>query len=166
MRPCAKFFAFAAAAALASAGVCRAQTGDTPKSSDTLMNNLFVPVGEKAIGFTSAYREDGKKKKMFFQVGLLERIDMEHVQMQNAKLTTYDDHEHADMVLLLPVSIFDLKTRLLTSDKPFVLQRTDFEIMGDTLNLDTVAKHATITGKIKMIIYNFQEPAKQEPAHE
>jgi hypothetical protein len=165
MRLCAKFFAFAVVAALVFAGVARAQTGDTTKN-DTLMNNLFVPVGEKAIGFTTSYRENGKQKKMFFQVGLLERKDIEHVQMQNAKVTTYDDQEHTDMVLLLPVSIFDLKTRVLTSDKQFVLQKTDFEIMGDTLDLDTVAKHATITGKIKMIIYNFQIPAKQEPAHE
>ena len=103
--------------------------------------------------------------------GELMNIHWEHKrqrspQMSNAKIITYDDNGVVDLTLLLPVSLFDLVSRVLTTDQRFVLKRNAFELMGDTLELDTSARKARIVGKVKMVIYNFDEMNAKEPAHE
>jgi hypothetical protein len=170
MRRCAKYFACMAVAAFVFARMAGAQSGTTAPTADTpkkdYVNVIPIPVGENAIDSWIPYWEGGKVKTMLIHVHLIEHKDPEHVQMTNAKIITYDDKKQTDMILLLPVSVLDLRTRLLTTDKPFVMKKTDFELMGDSLELDTETRRATITGKVKMIIYNFEDPSKKEPAHE
>lgn len=167
MRPCIKYFACTVVAVFVGAHGMFAQTPAAPKKDDTqrLIANFPVPVGEGANGIWIPDWENGKDK-MSFYVAEMEHKDLENIQMTNAKIITYDDNKKVDLILLLPVAVFDLRTRLLSTDKPFVLKRTDLELIGDSLELDTLARQAKIKGNVKMIIYNFQEPAKKETAHE
>jgi len=166
MKRCAKYFALALAAICIPGFRAATQTADAPKkdNSQRLVTNFPVPIGENAIDIRIPDWENGKQK-MSFYVGVMEHKDPEHIQMTNAKIKTFDENGNNDLTLLLPVSVFDLKTRLLTSDQRFVLRRTDLELIGDSLVLDTVAKQATIKGAVKMIIYNFQQPAVKETPH-
>jgi hypothetical protein len=164
MKQCAKYFACAMAALVLFASRAGAQSSGKPRND--VRDNFFVPVGETADGISFPYWENGKLKRMFFNVAFLQRRDLDHLQLKNANIKTFDDNGNTDLVLLLPSSIFDLKTQLLTTDQRFVLKRSDFELMGDALELDTAKRQATIKGKIKIIIYNFQEPARKETPHE
>ena len=170
MKRCAEFIACAlvAAAFFAPRGaVAQTPAPAAPKKdkSQRLIANFPVPVGQKSMGIVIPDWENGESK-MSFNVDMMEHKDIEHIQMTNAKIQTFDEEGKLDLVLLLPVSVFDLKTCLLTTDKPFVLKRADFELMGDALELDTLARQATITGKVKIIIYNFEEPTRKETPHE
>jgi hypothetical protein len=164
MRPCAKYSACALVMAFMVARGALAQTA-APKNTQTLITNFPIPVHEKGDGVGFPYWEDGKLK-MRFNVDVMERTDLEHVEMTNAKIITYDDDQNTDLILLLPVSVLDLTTRILTSDKPFVLKKTDFEMMGDSLQLDTFTRQAKILGKVKMVIYNFDVSTGKDPVHE
>jgi hypothetical protein len=167
MKPYAKYCAYALVAIFASTREMIAQTETSPapkNGSQSLVNGIPIPVGNEWKGVHFPYTEN-KKLKMHFDVEVMKRKDTEHVMMTNAKIITFDDDQKPDITLLLPISVLDLTTRILTTDKSFVLQRTDLELMGDSLRLDTLKRQATIVGKVKMIIYNFQESATKE-AHE
>jgi len=160
----AEYFACALVLAFVVSRGAVAQTAPAAKNdAQTLITNFPIPVHEKGDGVGFPYWEDGKLK-MRFNVEVMERKDLEHVAMTNAKIITYDDDQNADLILLLPVSVLDLTTRILTSDKPFVMKKTDFELMGDSLQLDTLGRQAKIFGKVKMVIYNFNMPVGKEPA--
>ena len=166
MKRCVEYFACAAAVSfLLACGVC-AQTASPSPSGHTNGDDFPVAIGQMADGVRFPYWENGKLKKMFFNVGTLEHKDLDHILMKNAKITTYDENEKIDLILLLPVSVYDFNTRLLTTDQKFMLKRTDFQLTGDALQLDTATRQATITGNVKMIIYNFKAPAKKETPHE
>ena len=166
MKRCVEYFACAAVVSFFLArGVC-AQTPPASSGSHDYGNDIPVAVGQMADGIRFPYWENGRLKKMFFNVGTLEHKDIEHILMKNAKIITYDENEKTDLILLLPVSMFNLKTRLLTTDQQFMLKRADFEMTGQALQLDTATRQATIIGNIKMIIYNFNAPAKKATPHE
>ncbi len=74
---------------------------------------------------------------MFFNIEEMYRTDLKHLQMTDAKIVTFDDDEKPDLTLLLPVSVLDLTTRILTSEQPFLVRRSDFSLVGDSLQLDT-----------------------------
>jgi len=164
MKRCVEILAITAAVALAFTPSVPAQTPAPVKTTDDLIKMFFIPVHEPTDGVNFPYLEDGRLQRL--RVEHLERTDTEHVELHNAKITTYDENESIDMTLLLPFAIFNLKTHLVTTDKPFILKRSDFELMGQTLELDPKTRQATITGKVTMIIYNIQPPAPKadEPA--
>lgn len=152
-------------------GTARAQLPAIPAASpsatptSSLMKMIPLPVGETSKGFR--YTDiDAGKKKMFLNVDELKRIDAQHVQMTNSKIITYDENGAKDFTLLLPDSVLDLITRALTSSHPFVLQRSNLEMMGDTLELDTAGHKAKVTGKTIMVIYNVNDLATKGTAHE
>ncbi len=171
MKRFAKYFACAALAMSAGCAFCgaaRAQAGQTPAptpatKSSSLAANLFLPVGETAKGahfYDKA--DDGKSNRMLFDVGVLERKDQDHLQLQNAKIVTFDENQKEDLTFLLPVSMFNLNTYFLTTDQPFILKRADFELMGATLELNTKTRQGKITGSVKMIIFHFDDFGKSK----
>jgi hypothetical protein len=145
---------------VASAQKPVANASDTPKPPAL---EIPIPVNNKATGLTFPYREDGKLK-MFFNVEEMFRTDLDHVKMTNAKIQTFDDDGKPDMTVLLPVSMLDLNTRILTSEQPFLVRRSDFSLVGERLQLDTSTRHGIVKGKVKMIIFNLADTDKKEPA--
>jgi hypothetical protein len=166
MRRFAKHFVCFLGMAVAFANAANAQKPDAATDHDKPpLLDVPIPVGQKASGLTFPYREDGKLK-MFFNIDEMFRVDWGHLQMTNAKIQTFDDDGKADMMVLLPVSLLDLNTRILTSNQPFLLRRTDFSLVGENLQLNTVTRQGSIKGKVKMIIFNFGDTQKKDAAHE
>ncbi len=56
------------------------------------------------------------------------------------------------MTIEVPSSVLNLETRVITSHERTTVRRTDFEIAGDTLSFDTVARQGTFVGNVKMVI--------------
>lgn len=159
MKLCVKYLLLAAV----FSGILSALHAQAPQAGDETKQPRFpvpIPVGNTAKGVTIPDAESGKKK-MLLNIDELTRTDNDHIQMINTKIETYDDQEKPDMTLLLPISVLDLNTRLLTTDKPFILRRADFQLFGETLRMDTVTKRGKVVGKVKMIIYNFEEPKRK-----
>jgi len=161
MRRFAKYLACAGiAAVLINAAHAQKPAADQDKPP---FLDVPIPVGQKASGLTFPYREDGKLK-MFFNIDEMFRKDWDHLQMTNAKIQTFDEDGKADMTVLLPVSVLDLNTRVLTTAQPFLVRRSDFSLVGENLELNTVTKQGSIKGKVKMIIFNLDDSQKKEPA--
>jgi lipopolysaccharide export system protein LptC len=157
MRRFIKFFALAPGALFIFLPPICAQQPAAAKPS-TL--NVPLPVGQSAKGVhIPVFDEDGKMQ-MYLSVDAMLRKDENQLQMTNTKVEIYNDQGKPDMGIDLPVSLLDLNTRVLTSDQSFNMHQTDFELIGETLQFNTVTRIGKIFGKVKLIIYNIGEAAK------
>lgn len=150
-----------AAIVLIFAGAAMAQLPAASGTAKSVALNVPIPVKQSASGVKFPYIENGKLR-MFFNVDVMFRADEGHMQMTNARVETYDDNGKPDMTVLLPVSLLDLNSRVVTTSQPFLVRRNDFSLVGETLQLNTMERQGKVTGKVKMIIYNFGDTEKQE----
>jgi hypothetical protein len=77
--------------------------------------------------------------------------------MKLVKMQTYDETGKMEMMIDLPSSSLDLTTRIVTSDEPVTIRRSDFEITGETMVFDTQTKSGKLAGKVKMLIFNLSD---------
>jgi hypothetical protein len=54
----------------------------------------------------------------------------------------------------MPLSVFNVVTRILTGKDQIVIKRDDFEIIGDTGEFNTKTRFAKFLGNVKMTILN------------
>jgi lipopolysaccharide assembly outer membrane protein LptD (OstA) len=52
----------------------------------------------------------------------------------------------------MQTSVLDLKTRILSSKERTTIQRSDFNIVGDSVQFDTNTKTGRLIGNVKMVI--------------
>jgi hypothetical protein len=119
-----------------------------------------VPIGHDSKGLKlPSYGPDGKLK-MLFNVGLANRIDEENVAMNETHVETYADDGSPDLDISLPVSNFNLKTRVISTKQAVKITRADFELSGNTMEFDTETRTGRLGGGVKMIIFNLDEEAQ------
>ena len=87
-----------------------------------------------------------------FEAGTAHRIDQEHVGFQQLKITTYTPQSQTDLQIDMHTSVLDLKTRILSSQERTTIQRSDFNIAGDSVQFDTNSKTGRLIGNVKMVI--------------
>src|SRR5205823_12831437 len=87
-----------------------------------------------------------------FEAGTAHRIDEGHVGFQHLKITTYTPESQPDLRIDMQTSVLDLKTRILSSQQRTTIQRTDFNIVGDSVQFDTNTKTGRLIGNVKMVI--------------
>ncbi len=89
-----------------------------------------------------------------FEAGTAKRIDADHLSFSTLKMTTYNEQNKPDLVIEMPASSLDLNTRVISSKERTKVVRADFEIVGDTMQFDTVSRQGTLVGNVKMVIIN------------
>ena len=98
---------------------------------------------------------------MLFNIELATRIDNDHLKMKSAKMETYDADGKPEMTIEIPTSILDLNTRVVTSNQPVTIRRSDFELTGETMTFNTQTRAGKMVGKVRMLIYNRREMTEQ-----
>jgi hypothetical protein len=124
----------------------------TPSPGEQSLTNIPLATGHEAKGlilpdFDSEGRLRGK-----FEAGTAHRIDEDHIGFRDLKITTYTPEQQRDLEVDLRTSILNLKTRILTSQERTIVRRADFNIEGDSVRFDTVARTGRLVGNVKMII--------------
>jgi len=87
-----------------------------------------------------------------FEAGTAHRIDEEHIGFHHLKITTYTPEDQPDLKIDMNTSILDLKTRILSSKERTRIERSDFNIAGDSVQFDTNSKTGRLIGNVKMVI--------------
>lgn len=123
--------------------------------------NVPIPLKRDAKGVKLPYFDTDGKLQMNFDIELATRIDNEHLQMKAAKLETYNADGALEMTVEIATSILDLNTRVITSDKPVTIRRTDFELTGENMTFDTQTRAGKLLGKVRMVIYNRSKMTEQ-----
>jgi hypothetical protein len=127
-----------------------ATVGGSP--GDQSLTNIPLPIGHEAKGLVLPDFDGDGRLRGKFEAGTAHRIDQEHVGFQHLKITTYTPQSQPDLQIDMKTSVLDLKTRILSSQERTTIQRSDFNIAGDSVQFDTNSKTGRLSGNIKMVI--------------
>ena len=122
--------------------------GAEPKEEDSIP----LPVGHEAKGLVLPDYDRSGVLNNRFEAGIAKRLDIDHLQMRDLKMTTYTAQQKPDLQIRMSNSVLDLKTRIITTKERTTVKRSDFEIVGDTMQFDTTARQGTMSGNVKMVI--------------
>jgi len=116
------------------------------------LTNIPLPIGHEAKGLVLPDFDGDGRLRGKFEAGTAHRIDQEHVGFQQLKITTYTPQSQTDLQIDMHTSVLDLKTRILSSQERTTIQRSDFNIAGDSVQFDTNSKTGRLIGNVKMVI--------------
>ena len=135
------------------------KNADAAKEKDRL--DLPVPKGQPQRGLRiPIYSPDGKLM-MSFQIGVAEVVDADHIKMGDLRLETFKEDGEHEFEIDLPDSVFNAKTKELTSKAHVKIKRHDFEITGNSMTFNTETKVGTFGGGVKMVIYDARTSAAE-----
>jgi hypothetical protein len=126
--------------------------------------NIPIPVKHDAEGVKLPYYDIRGRLQMYFVIQKAIRVDLDHLELKNAYMQTYDEKQAPDATVFMTRSILDLNTRIVTSDIPVTVRRSDFEIVGQKMTFNTAKRSGHMWGHVRMVIYNSQEMASKTPS--
>lgn len=126
----------------------------TPGASpgEQTLTNIPLPIGHEAKGLVLPDFDANGHLVGKFEAGTARRVDEENVGFQNLRIVTFTPENQPDLQIDMPTSIFNLKTRILTSQERSSIKRADFSIEGDSVQFDTNTRTGRMIGNVKMII--------------
>ena len=127
-----------------------ATAGESP--GEQSLTNIPLPIGHEAKGLVLPDFDGDGRLRGKFEAGTAHRIDQEHVGFQHLKITTYTPQSQPDLQIDMLTSVLDLKTKILSSQERTTIQRSDFNIAGDSVQFDTNSKTGRLSGNVKMVI--------------
>src|SRR5437870_11327628 len=116
------------------------------------LTNIPLPIGHEAKGLVFPDFDAEGHLRGRFEAGTAHRIDQEHIGFQQLKITTYTPENQPDLKIDMHTSVLDLKTRVLSSQERTTIQRSDFNIAGDSVQFDTNTRTGRLSGNVKMVI--------------
>ena len=128
------------------------KAGANASPGEQSLTNIPLPVGHEAKGLVLPdFNSEGKLVGRF-EAGTARRLDEERVAFQDLKITTFTPENQVDLEVQMHTSIFNLSTRILTSEERSTVRRADFNIAGDSAQFDTNTRTGKLTGNVKMVI--------------
>ncbi len=121
-------------------------------SQDEQITALMIP-GQPVKGMRYAHRNEDNEVVMEFEAAVARKIDDENVEMENLKIIAFDE-DGKKIDIDLPLSVFNVGTRILTGKDTITIKREDFEIVGATGEFNTKTRFAKFIGDVKMTILN------------
>ncbi|HXX41469.1 MAG TPA: hypothetical protein VEI58_04305 [Chthoniobacterales bacterium] len=128
------------------------QALSTASPGEESLTNIPLPIGHEAKGLTLPDFDSDGHLRGKFEAATARRIDQEHVLFSVLKITTYTPESKTDLTIEMSESVFDLKTRILSSKNRTTVTREDFNIVGDSVEFDTNTRTGKLTGNVKMVI--------------
>jgi len=114
--------------------------------------NIPLPIGHEAKGLVIPDYDLQGRISNRFNAGVAKRLDDIHIQLRDLKMTTYTPEQKTDLQIDMSDSVLDVKTRVISTQKPTTVRRADFRITGDTMQFNTTTHQGTLVGNVKMVI--------------
>ncbi|HEY2567975.1 MAG TPA: hypothetical protein VGI25_01510 [Candidatus Udaeobacter sp.] len=130
----------------------RADATASASPGEQSLTNIPLPIGHEAKGLVLPDFDTDGRLRAKFEAGTAHRIDLEHIGFQQLKIITYTPDNQTDLQVNMHTSVLDLKTRILSSKERSTIQRSDFNIVGDSVQFDTNARTGRLIGNVKMVI--------------
>ncbi len=131
------------------------ETAATPEANKNRMS-LPLPPGHDSKGLKIPYYDTQGKLQMIFNIGVASRVKDHLVKMSDTQVETYNPDGEQEMTILLPTSVLDLDTRVITSNTKTTIKREDFTLTGDAIAFKTTTKEGWIVGNVHMTIYDLK----------
>jgi hypothetical protein len=124
----------------------------SPGEGEQSLTNIPLPIGHEAKGLTLPDFDSQGRLRGKFTAGSAKRIDQDHIDFNDLKITTYTEDNQVDMRIDMHTSTFDLTTKILSSNERTYVSRHDFNVVGDSAIFDTNARTSRMIGNVKMVI--------------
>lgn len=124
----------------------------TESPGEQSLSNIPLPVGHEAKGLVLPDFDGQGRLRGKLEAATARRIDENHMGFDDLKITTYTPQKQTDLEVDMHKSVLDLKTRVLTSKERTTVKRADFDIVGDSVQFDTVSHTGHLIGNVKMVI--------------
>lgn len=122
------------------------------KSKERL--DLPVPKGQPQKGLRIPIYSPLGLLMMNFQIGVATWVDDDNINMGDLKVETFKADGTSEFHIDLPDSVFNIRTKELTSKAHVVVRRSDFEISGNSMTFNTETKVGQFGGGVKMVIFD------------
>jgi hypothetical protein len=134
----------------------------TPTAPGEKDFDVPIPINHDAKGVRIPIYTDEGTLQMLFESEIAFRVDARQLRFTQLKIETYDKEGKPEMVIDMPHSLFDLKTRVFSSVDPVTIRRTDFEVTGANMTFDTQTSLGKFTGPVRMRVFK----SDTEEAHD
>lgn len=141
-----------------------AKAGATATGTPAPSSLVPLPIGHEAKGLVFPDIDEDGHLRGRFTAGTAMRVDQNHMEFHDLQITTFNDQGQPDLMVEMSSSVLDLDTRRLSSPTPTRIRRTDFDVMGDSADFDTVKRQGTLTGHVKMTITDPQKFSGAKPS--
>lgn len=125
------------------------------------LTNIPLPIGHEAKGLVLPDFDSEGKLVGRFEAGNAKRLDQERIEFRDLKIVTYTPENQVDLQVEMHTSIFNLSTRVLSSEERSTVRRADFNIVGDSATFNTTRRTGTMVGNVKMVITNQSDLMKR-----
>ena len=126
------------------------------------LTNIPLPIGHEAKGLTLPDFDSEGRLRGKFIASTARRLDEEHIRFQDLKITTFTSESQVDLQIDMQTSVFDLKTKILSSQERATVKRADFNIVGDAIQFDTNTRTGRMVGNVKMVITSQSQLIQQK----
>jgi len=130
--------------------------GDDDKEEESGLQ-VPIPIGHSAEGIKLPEFGENGQIQMNFEIGSATRVNQTRLEMKDLEIETFNADGKAEMLILMPVSVFDLKSRVISSVDPVTIRRADLEVTGGNMEFDTRTRRGKFSGPTRMLIFNRDE---------
>ena len=124
----------------------------TASPGEQSLTTIPLPIGHEAKGVVLPDFDSEGHLRGKFIASTARRLDEEHIRFQDLKITTFTPESQVDVQIDMQTSVFDLKTKILSSQERATVKRADFNIIGDAIQFDTNTRTGRMIGNVKMVI--------------
>ncbi len=127
---------------------------ETPSATpaDQNLTNIPLPIGHEAKGLVLPDFDLQGHLRGRFEAESAKRLDEVHIGFHALKIITYTLENQPDLTIELSDSVLNMKTRILSSNERSTIKRSDFNIVGDSVEFDTNSRVGKLVGNVKMVI--------------
>ena len=116
--------------------------------------DLPVPKGQPQKGLRIPIHSPDGKLMMSFQIGVAEVVDADNIKMGELRLETFKENGEHEFDIDLPDSVFNAKSKELTSKAKVTVKRHDFEITSNSVTFNVETRSGKFGDGVKMIIFD------------
>jgi|SRR5947209_14945550 len=124
----------------------------SPTPGDQNLANIPLPIGHEAKGLVLPDFDLQGHLRGRFEAESAKRLDEVHIGFHALKIITYTAENQPELTIELNESILNMKTRILSSNERSTIKRSDFNIVGDSVEFDTNSRVGKLVGNVKMVI--------------
>lgn len=138
----------------------------TPTPTPVALKPLSVPlpIGQQAAGIKIPQFNLAGQMLSQLLAGNIQRVDEEFLRIKELKLDLFDPGGKSEFVIDLPVSLFSVKTRMLTSEQAVFIRHRDFDLTGSKLEFNTATRKGRLFGPVTMKIRDIERFSAEKPA--
>ena len=145
------------------AGVEKVGKGSGDENSG-LQAARYLPLGKPNLRVKIPQFKDGILECLML-AGEMTRVSEDNINIKQMDIEFVGEGD-SEMKIELEEATYSLTDKLISSKNRAIVRRSDFTLIGDSLDFDTENRHGRMTGRVRMVIHDSSSLMKGEESEE